>query len=118
MGTVDGQASGVPCTTLIVRNLSLSLSDQAIARKWFDSWCGFENQYDFFLFFRGKRNTFVSSGDIFEPPQGPGYFFVNFTSPESAQCCKERVHGKVFEGSLLDVAVSRKQGVEQLLQHS
>ncbi|CAK0874101.1 unnamed protein product [Prorocentrum cordatum] len=85
-GPDTNDSAAPPCTTLIVRNLSVSFADQEAARTWFDC-LGFEGQYDFFLFFPGKTRRRTPESEPPDPPPSLGYFFVNFVSPSFAQNC-------------------------------
>jgi len=115
----ENMASEAPCTTFIVRNLPLALSDQEVAREWLNE-KGFDGEYNFFLWFPGKkqRKAFFAS-DSAEQPQGLGYFFVNFKDAAAGQKCKDDLDGQQFDdsGERLNVVAARKQGIDDLLTH-
>ncbi|CAK0837463.1 unnamed protein product [Prorocentrum cordatum] len=115
----ENLASEAPCTTFIVRNLPLALSDQDAAREWLDS-KGFKGEYDFFIWFPEKKQRKAAfAADAAEQPQGMGYFFVNFKDAAAGQKCKDDLDGQQFDdsGERLNVVAARKQGLDELLRH-
>lgn len=100
-------------TTVVIRNIPMSLQGQSEARDWLSS-IGYGAGYDFFAFVPGRRKTVKKQTGR----SHNGHIFVNYTSPELAATCMQglpRARGQATEGP--KVVYADVQGFEDLCEY-
>lgn len=120
----DASVAGGGHTTVVIRNLPVSIAVQDAAKQWLDA-AGFLDLYDFFVFLPPKRRRTDADGGPAGAAGGAaamsglGYAFVNFRAPRSAQLCVEQLSGRSLapEDPRLNVIASRVQGLEECRKH-